>query len=93
MIINTMASCRKDVFLSGWLQTVVHADTTGPLASLRVPMLYIAAQTPNGGLEQIRAGANVAVAQTAGCGHFIELECPDQVNAMVGRFLQVNDFR
>jgi len=44
-------------------------------------------------LEQIRAGANVAVAQTAGCGHFIELECPDQVNAMVGRFLQVNDFR
>jgi pimeloyl-ACP methyl ester carboxylesterase len=92
MIIDTMSSCRKDVFLSGWLQTVVHTDSTGPLASLPVPMLYIAAPTPNGGLDQIRAGANVTVAQTVGSGHFIELECPDQVNAMIARFLYVNDF-
>jgi len=76
MIINTMASCRKDVFLSGWLETVVHTDSIDPLASLQVPMLYVAAQTSDGGLEQIRAGANVTVAQTTGSGHFIELECP-----------------
>lgn len=92
MILDMMSSCRKDVFLSGWLQTVIHTDTVGPLASLSVPMLYIAAPTPNGSLEQIRAGANVSVAQTVGSGHFIELECPDQVNAMIARFLYVNDF-
>jgi pimeloyl-ACP methyl ester carboxylesterase len=92
-IINTMTSCRKDVFLSGWLQTVVHTDCAEPLASLRVPMLYVAAQTSNGGLERIRASANAIVAQTTGSGHFIELECADQVNAMVDRFLQVNDLR
>jgi pimeloyl-ACP methyl ester carboxylesterase len=92
MILAAMSSCRKDVFLSGWLQTVVHTDTVGPLASLPVPMLYVAAPASNGGLGQIRAGANVAVAQTVGSGHFIELECPDQVNAMIARFLFVNDF-
>ena len=90
-IVEIMVACPKDVFLSGWLQTVIHTDCAEPLASLRVPMLYVAAQTPNGGLEQIRASGNVVVAQTTGSGHFIELECADQVNAMIDRFLQVND--
>jgi hypothetical protein len=80
------------VFLSGWVETVVRTDTVSPLQDLSVPMLYIAAQTSNGGLDAIRAGANVTVAQTVGTGHFIELECPDQVNAMIDRFLSVNNF-
>lgn len=91
-IIATMASCRKDVFLSGWVQTVVHTDCSQPLAGLRVPMLYVAAQMPNGGVDQIRTSAYAVVAQTTGSGHFIELECADQVNAMIDRFLYVNDF-
>lgn len=32
---------------------------------------------------------NVMVAQTIGAGHFIQLEVPDQVNAMIARFLDV----
>ena len=32
---------------------------------------------------------NVMVAQTVGAGHFIQLEVPDQVNAMIERFLTV----
>ena len=32
---------------------------------------------------------NVMVAQTIGAGHFIQLEVPDQVNAMIERFLAV----
>jgi pimeloyl-ACP methyl ester carboxylesterase len=32
---------------------------------------------------------NVLVAQTIGAGHFIQLEVPDQVNAMIERFLAV----
>ena len=32
---------------------------------------------------------NVMVAQTVGAGHFIQLEVPDQVNAMIERFLAV----
>jgi pimeloyl-ACP methyl ester carboxylesterase len=33
--------------------------------------------------------ANVMVAQTVGAGHFIQLEVPDQVNAMIERFLTI----
>ena len=33
---------------------------------------------------------NVMVAQTVGSGHFIQLEVPDQVNAMIERFLAVS---
>jgi pimeloyl-ACP methyl ester carboxylesterase len=36
------------------------------------------------------AHANVMVAQTVGAGHFIQLEVPDQVHAMMARFLTVN---
>jgi pimeloyl-ACP methyl ester carboxylesterase len=31
------------------------------------------------------------VGQTAGSGHFIQLEVPDQVNAMIERFLTLNE--
>jgi pimeloyl-ACP methyl ester carboxylesterase len=89
-IIATMASCPKQVFLSGWAETVVRCDTATPLQGLTIPMLFVAAQTSNGGLDTIRAGRGVAVGQTIGTGHFVEVECPDQVHAMIDRFLLVN---
>jgi pimeloyl-ACP methyl ester carboxylesterase len=92
LIIKMMVSSPKDVFLSGWVETVVHTDSVEPLANLTVPMLYVAAESSNGGLDQIRAGANVTVGQTIGTGHFIQAECADQVNAMIERFLAINDF-
>lgn len=30
---------------------------------------------------------NVEVAQTVGSGHFIQIECPYQVNAIIDRYL------
>jgi pimeloyl-ACP methyl ester carboxylesterase len=92
LIIKMMVSSPKDVFLSGWIETVVHTDSLGPLASLAVPTLYVAAENSNGGLDEIRSAAGVTVGQTIGTGHFIEVECPDQVNAMINRFLVINDF-
>jgi pimeloyl-ACP methyl ester carboxylesterase len=89
-IIATMSSCPKGVFLSGWIETVARCDTVTPLQHLTVPMLYLAAQNSNGSLDQIRGGVGVTVGQTIGTGHFVELECPDQVHAMVDRFLEIN---
>ena len=41
-------------------------------------------------LDQLRELVpHVMVGQTAGAGHFCQLEVPDQVNAMIERFLQV----
>jgi pimeloyl-ACP methyl ester carboxylesterase len=88
--IATMTSTPKHVFLSGWMETVVRCDSVTPLQDLKAPMLYVAAESSNGDLEQIRAGAEVTVGQTIGTGHFIQAECPDQVHAMVDRFLAIN---
>ena len=35
------------------------------------------------------AHPNIMVAQTVGAGHFIQLEVPDQVHAMMARFFRV----
>ena len=35
-----------------------------------------------------RACPAITIGQTVGAGHFIQLEVPDQVNAMIERFLQ-----
>jgi hypothetical protein len=33
----------------------------------------------------------ITIGQTVGAGHFIQLEVPDQVNAMIERFLTITD--
>jgi hypothetical protein len=43
-------------------------------------------------LRQLRPDALV-VASVAGAGHYMTLEVPDQVNAMLDRFLQIVDQR
>jgi pimeloyl-ACP methyl ester carboxylesterase len=55
-----------------------------------VPVLYLDAGTPNADLiraRQIRP--EMVVGRTVGSGHFSQLEVPDQVNAMIARFLAI----
>jgi len=63
-------------------------DGESAARACRVPMLLIDAETPI--VERARfleACPKAVVAQTAGAGHFHQLEVPDQVNAMLERFL------
>jgi len=90
-IIATMAACPQKIFLSGWLETVVNTETVGPINSVTLPTLYIGADSPNCDFDVVSAGPNVTARKVVGSGHFIELEVPDQVNAMIDRFLYVND--
>lgn len=86
-ILETMAATDHDVLLSSWAEGIEQTDTDVALATLAVPTLYIASDTSVVDLERIRANPNVTVGQTVGCGHFHQLECSDQVNAMIERFL------
>jgi pimeloyl-ACP methyl ester carboxylesterase len=38
-----------------------------------------------------RACPAITIGQTAGAGHFIQLEVPEQVNAMIERFLTITE--
>ena len=56
----------------------------------RVPALHIAADDPLNDAAALRAlNPLLRTGQTVGAGHFNQLEVPDQVNAMIERFLTV----
>ena len=64
----------------------------GAATRLQTPALYIAADepTPRTDLVRLRELApGMLYGQTVGSGHFCQLEVPDQVNAMIDRFLRL----
>jgi pimeloyl-ACP methyl ester carboxylesterase len=68
-------------------------DFDGPaaLAAVQCPIASIGSDGPvNDAREMKRINARVLVGQTLGAGHFNQLEVPDQVNAMIERFLRIN---
>lgn len=65
-------------------------DAEGARGRIHIPSLYIAANEPSPrcdltALRDLLPG--VLVGQTVGSGHFCQLEVPDQVNAMLDRFI------
>jgi pimeloyl-ACP methyl ester carboxylesterase len=61
------------------------------LAKVSVPVVSIGSATPaNSSADLRRLCPALTVGQTVGSGHFNMLEVPEQVNAMIGRFLAVN---
>lgn len=59
---------------------------------IKAPSLYIAADEPGPRSDMAALRdllPQLAFGQTVGSGHFCQLEVPDQVNAMIGRFLQI----
>jgi pimeloyl-ACP methyl ester carboxylesterase len=84
--IARIAAAPVSVSAATW-QAIVDFDGAAVLPHVRVPVLLISAGEPEPGVaERI---ANVTVARTGGAGHFIQLQVPDQVNAMIERFLEL----
>ena len=55
-----------------------------------MPALHIAADDPINDAAALRAlNPCVRTGQTVGAGHFLQLQAPEQVNAMIERFLLV----
>jgi pimeloyl-ACP methyl ester carboxylesterase len=65
-------------------------DGEAAARSCAVPMLHIGAEDPINDATALRAlNPLLRTGQTVGAGHFNQLEVPDQVNAMIERFLAV----
>ena len=61
------------------------------LARAAVPVASIGSAVPaNASADLRRLCPAITIGQTVGAGHFNQLEVPDQVNAMIERFLAVN---
>lgn len=85
------AACRtpQHVVASAF-RDVATWDATPALAALQAPLLYVGAEPQIADLARLRELApQVMVGNTVGSGHFHQLEVPEQVNAMLARFLTI----
>jgi pimeloyl-ACP methyl ester carboxylesterase len=67
-------------------------DPTAAGGGLTVPCLYVAANEPQPRSDMGRFREmfpQVLDGKTVGSGHFCQLEVPEQVNAMIDRFLAI----
>ncbi|MEZ2132056.1 MULTISPECIES: alpha/beta fold hydrolase [unclassified Sinorhizobium] len=88
-ILAGMTSVPQHVMISA-LEGLRDHDPASAGLRLTCPALYIAANGPQPRSDMTRLRELVpglAYGQTVGSGHFCQLEVPDQVNAMIERFL------
>jgi pimeloyl-ACP methyl ester carboxylesterase len=98
MFLPSDRSAQRDQLIAAMLATPVPVsvaalragdgvDTAKALASCQVPVLYIAASRP---MEDPALMRNLypplSYGQVVGSSHFVQLDAPEQVNAMIDRF-------
>lgn len=90
-VIDTMCSVPLEIAVASLRGTTTEWNGTAALAMCRVPLMVIVSRLggsndPNR-LLTLRPSTTVGV--TVGAGHFHQLEVPDQINAMIERFLEL----
>jgi pimeloyl-ACP methyl ester carboxylesterase len=89
-IVEAMSSAPQYVMASAFENINILHDTVGPASACKVPLLILMAAQPLSDVVRLReACPHAIIGQTVGAGHFHQLEVPDQVNAMIERFLKV----
>jgi len=72
------------------LRAMGEFDGAAVLGGATVPVLSIGSAGPANSAADLRqACPAITIGQTVGSGHFIQLEIPGQVNAMIERFLAI----
>ena len=88
-IMDAMSAAPQHVMASAFEN--IFGDTVATAAACKVPLLILMAAEPLSDVVRLRQVCpNVVIGQTVGAGHFHQLEVPDQVNAMIDRFLAVS---
>jgi pimeloyl-ACP methyl ester carboxylesterase len=89
-ILSAMASAPQHVAVSAYTALSEYDAAKAPRVT--APSLYIRADEPSPRSDMTRLREllpALAFGQTVGSGHFCQLEVPDQVNAMIDRFLAI----
>jgi pimeloyl-ACP methyl ester carboxylesterase len=88
-IVDAMSSASQHVMASAFAG--IFCDTAASAAACKVPLLILMAAQPLSDVARLRQLCpNAIIGQTVGAGHFHQLEVPEQVNAMIDRFLAVS---
>src|SRR3954453_7786468 len=87
-IAQIMGSAPHHVMSSAFDEHILNWDGAAAMAACAAPALYIGAAQPLSDVARLRElYPRLVVGQTVGAGHFNNQEVPDQVNAMIERFL------
>ncbi len=90
-ILESMSSTPQHVVVSAF-EGLRDYDPTEATGGLAIPAVYIAADElqPRSDMMRVHELApQILYGKTVGSGHFCQLEVPEQVNAMIDRFLAV----
>jgi pimeloyl-ACP methyl ester carboxylesterase len=91
-IIGAMTT-RPPAVAAASARAIAEFDGLAALGAVEVPLLSIGSSVPSdAAADLLGACARITIGQTVGSGHFNQLEVPDQVNAMIERFLVTNGF-
>jgi pimeloyl-ACP methyl ester carboxylesterase len=85
-------ACRTpQAVVASAMRNLVTFDGATAIASIKVPLMYVAADRQLSDVARLRELAPDAwVGGTVGSGHFHQLEVPEQINAMLARFFAVH---
>jgi len=90
-LIESAAATPQHVALSAFQNHLINYDASEFAAACRIPVGYIAATNPMADLARFRSLCpQLVTSQVMQAGHFASLLAPDQVNAMIERFLAFN---
>lgn len=88
-VLDRLSAAPRHVTLA-LLDLLADPEAEQALRSLRCPLLAVSADRPRTDVKALRRLVpGLVTAQVACSGHFLPLEVPDQVNAMIARFLAV----
>src|SRR3982074_804874 len=86
-----MAKTSQHVAVPAFRNHLLDYDASRVARACRVPIAYIAASNLMADLGQFKQLCpQLVTAQTIGSGHFSLLEVPEQVNAMLERFVKIS---
>jgi pimeloyl-ACP methyl ester carboxylesterase len=88
-LVAALCAVPQHILVSTWAGFLAH-ETEAAAARCRVPLLYIGGVFPADLARFKELCPQLVVGQTVGAGHFQQLEVPEQVNAMIDRFLAVS---
>lgn len=86
-ILDQMTAVPKHV-IEPMRETVLGFDSAAAARQCGIPALFLLADNPFTDAETLAGlGTNWRIGKIVGAGHFLQLVVPDQVNAMIDRFL------